>query len=88
MYSYIRFRSNWHNNPHFRGSYSYQTPRAHLRKPSPEVILAEPLSNEAKKDVLCFAGEATHPYYYSTVHGAIETGFREANRIISAMKHE
>lgn len=29
-----------------------------------------------------FAGEATHPYYYSTVHGAIETGYREADRVL------
>lgn len=30
-----------------------------------------------------FAGEATHPYYFSTVHGAILTGWREADRLIS-----
>ncbi|XP_011688273.1 PREDICTED: polyamine oxidase-like [Wasmannia auropunctata] len=28
------------------------------------------------------AGEATHDHYYSTVHGAVETGFREADRLI------
>lgn len=30
-----------------------------------------------------FAGEATHPDYFSTVHGAIESGWREADRILS-----
>lgn len=35
-----------------------------------------------------FAGEATHPHYYGTVHGAIESGFREANRIIGLYKTE
>ena len=28
-----------------------------------------------------FAGEATHSDYFATVHGAIESGLREANRI-------
>ncbi|PSN36046.1 Peroxisomal N(1)-acetyl-spermine/spermidine oxidase [Blattella germanica] len=32
--------------------------------------------------VLLFAGEATHSTHFSTVHGAIETGWREAERII------
>ncbi len=31
---------------------------------------------------LRFAGEATHPHYFSTVHGAIESGWREAEKII------
>lgn len=30
-----------------------------------------------------FAGEATHPCYFSTVHGAVLTGWREADRLIS-----
>jgi hypothetical protein len=35
---------------------------------------------------LLFAGEATHSSYFSTVHGAIETGWREAKRITQFRK--
>lgn len=31
---------------------------------------------------LLFGGEATHPRFYSTTHGALLTGVREANRIV------
>lgn len=72
----------WYTNPHFRGTYSYQTPKINKRNPSVEVILAEPIRNKENKPVLLFAGEATHSHFYSTVHGAIETGYREADRII------
>ncbi|GFW39222.1 spermine oxidase [Trichonephila clavipes] len=36
---------------------------------------------ECVHPVLLFAGEAAHDKYYSTVHGAYETGIREAERI-------
>lgn len=29
-----------------------------------------------------FAGEATSPHHFGAVHGAIETGWREADRIM------
>ena len=32
--------------------------------------------------VLMFAGEATHPTFYSSSHGALLSGQREAKRII------
>ena len=32
--------------------------------------------------VLLFAGEATHDEFYSTTHGAVFTGRREAERIL------
>jgi len=31
---------------------------------------------------LLFGGEATHSSYFSTAHGAIESGWREANKIL------
>ena len=68
--------SHWHSNPLTRGSYSYHTTEGEAASITSET-LAEPVSN------LLFAGEATHEKYFSTVHGAIETGYREADRILN-----
>lgn len=43
--------------------------------------LAKPLVADGREVVL-FAGEATHSCYFSTVHGAVESGWREADRLI------
>ena len=34
---------------------------------------------------LMFAGEATHPSFYSTTHGALLTGYREAQRVLDSL---
>ncbi|XP_015439431.1 PREDICTED: spermine oxidase-like [Dufourea novaeangliae] len=74
-------RSSWYMDEHFRGSYSY-------RSTTTEKLdvwakdLADPILTTDGKPIILFAGEATHDHYYSTVHGAVETGFREADRII------
>lgn len=44
--------------------------------------LARPLTSKSGKTTVLFAGEATHPLFYSSVHGALESGFREAERIV------
>ncbi|EDM06999.1 rCG64359, partial [Rattus norvegicus] len=76
-------RSAWGSNPYFRGSYSYTqvgSSGADVEK------LAKPLpytesSKTAPMQVL-FSGEATHRKYYSTTHGALLSGQREATRLI------
>ncbi|CAD7088581.1 unnamed protein product [Hermetia illucens] len=80
----LRFKpTKWYTNSNFRGSYSYFTLKAEQAGVTP-ADLARPVSrHSAALPVLLFAGEATHESYYSTVHGAIETGWREANRIAS-----
>lgn len=45
-------------------------------------LLAEPILDRQSRPVIQFAGEATNTHYHSTVHGAVESGWREAQRII------
>ncbi|XP_060518708.1 spermine oxidase-like [Cylas formicarius] len=80
-------RSSWYSNPHFRGTYSYESVKGHSSggKRFPDK-LASPLLDDNGVPRVLFAGEATHPYYFSTVHGAIETGYREAERLIDYYK--
>ncbi|KAL9704262.1 hypothetical protein quinque_007780 [Culex quinquefasciatus] len=74
-------RTTWYSNPNFRGSYSFRSMTTDLLNTSAE-HLALPLTNSCGIPVVQFAGEATHSHYYSTVHGAIETGWREADRLV------
>ncbi|GBM24068.1 Spermine oxidase [Araneus ventricosus] len=77
------FRSSWMLDPFSCGSYSYLSVDCEKENVFPH-DLAEPeyaSSPFSKHPVLLFAGEATHDQYYSTVHGAYETGLREAERI-------
>ncbi|GAB5569391.1 spermine oxidase isoform X1 [Prionailurus iriomotensis] len=73
-------RSAWGSNPYFRGSYSYTqvgSSGADVEK------LAKPLPyTESSKLAVLFSGEATHRKYYSTTHGALLSGQREAARLI------
>eukprot|EP00090_Calanus_glacialis_P015575 TRINITY_DN24583_c0_g1_i1.p1 TRINITY_DN24583_c0_g1~~TRINITY_DN24583_c0_g1_i1.p1 ORF type:complete len:418 (-),score=163.35 TRINITY_DN24583_c0_g1_i1:64-1263(-) len=66
--------TTWGGNHLTRGSYSYLTPST---PPNSPAILAEPVGR------VLWAGEATHSTYFSTVHGAVESGRREAVRILN-----
>ncbi|XP_048395420.1 spermine oxidase isoform X2 [Stegostoma tigrinum] len=76
-------RSGWGSNPYIRGSYSYTRVGSSgadvekLAKPLPY-----PKSTKAAPMQILFAGEATHRKYYSTTHGALLSGEREAARLI------
>lgn len=65
--------TRWSEDAYSLGSYSYVPVGSSL---ADNGILAEPLSR------LLFAGEATSDEYPSTVHGAMLTGLREAQRIV------
>lgn len=75
----------WHSNPHFRGSYSHYTLKTVALDASPSKI-AEPINDLNGKPKVQFAGEATSSKYFGNVHGAIETGWREATRLIDLYK--
>lgn len=86
-------RSQWNLEANFLGTYSYQMPIAE-RLNAGRAALAAPLGREQVGDdapavdrpVLQFAGEATSANHYGTVHGAIESGWREADRLIELYK--
>ncbi|XP_043266526.1 uncharacterized protein [Venturia canescens] len=79
-------RSRWFSDPHFRGTYSHRTPES-KGVDSPRAQIAEPIMGQEKPRVM-FAGEATSTHQYSTVHGAISTGWREADRLMKQYGHE
>lgn len=70
------FETSWATEPHSLGAYSHALP-GHA---DDRAVLAAPV--EAR---LFFAGEATHPNYFSTAHGAWESGVRAAEEAISAL---
>ncbi|XP_041983996.1 lysine-specific histone demethylase 1A-like [Aricia agestis] len=76
-------RSTWYSNPYTRGSYTFDDV-GFPQHPNARNILGEPLLDSAGKPKVLFAGEATNPKHYGTVHGASETGFREAQRLLDS----
>ncbi|KAL3285881.1 hypothetical protein HHI36_000401 [Cryptolaemus montrouzieri] len=78
--------TRWFSNSNFCGTYSYETVEASKLQIPLQKVLEQPLTNEQGIPVVLFAGEATHVSQYSTVNGAILSGFREANRIVDIYK--
>jgi monoamine oxidase len=66
--------SRWAHDPFARGSYSHALP-GHA---GDRAILAAPLEGR-----LFFAGEATSPNFFSTAHGALESGQRAAREVLA-----
>jgi monoamine oxidase len=65
--------SRWAHDPFARGSYSHALPgHAGLR-----AVLAAPVDGR-----LFFAGEATSPHFFSTAHGAHDSGERAAKEVM------
>lgn len=67
--------TRWSSDPLAGGSYSTLFRTGNTVNAAN--ILAEPIDKK-----LFFAGEATNPYYYGTVHGAFVSGYRAAEEII------
>lgn len=77
---YVR-RSKWNSNPFFCGSYTNYSLKSDAVGATTEK-LSLPIVNANKLPIIQFAGEATNKHYYSTVHGAVESGWREAQLLI------
>ncbi|WP_411502279.1 FAD-dependent oxidoreductase [Brevibacillus centrosporus] len=67
--------TRWASDPYSLGSYAFHTPHS---TPEDMIALGESVNNR-----LFFAGEATNPDNYASVHGAYLTGLREAKKIMS-----
>lgn len=74
--------TNWSCNKMIKGSYSFPLTGG---KSDDVEELAKGLG-ESLSVRLWMAGEATHEKFYSTMHGAIETGRREAERSITTWR--
>jgi monoamine oxidase len=67
--------SRWAHDPFARGSYSHALP-GHA---GDRAVLAAPIDGR-----LFFAGEATSPNFFSTAHGARDSGARAAGEVVRA----
>jgi monoamine oxidase len=68
--------SRWAHDPFARGSYSHALP-GHAGQ---RAVLAAPVDGR-----LFFAGEATSPNFFSTAHGARDSGERAAQEVLAAL---
>jgi monoamine oxidase len=66
--------TRWAADPYARGSYSFIAAGS---SPDDMTALGEPVGER-----LLFAGEATSPEFFGTVHGAYLSGVREADRVL------
>lgn len=66
--------SRWASDPFARGSYSHALP-GHAED---RAILAAPVDGR-----IFFAGEATSPHFFSTAHGARDSGERAAGEVLA-----
>jgi monoamine oxidase len=71
--------SRWASDPFSRGAYSHALP-GHA---GARAVLATPVD-----DRLFFAGEATSPHFFSTAHGARDSGERAADEVLQMGKRQ
>ena len=69
--------SRWAHDPFARGSYSHALP-GHA---GARAVLAAPVDGR-----LFFAGEATSPEFFTTAHGARDSGERAAGEVVASTK--
>jgi monoamine oxidase len=69
--------TSWGSNPYIRGGYAIARPG---RAKSRDTLTAGDIS-----DRVFLAGEACHPYWFATAHGAYLTGIDRAHRALTAI---
>jgi monoamine oxidase len=69
------YESRWAHDPFARGSYSHALP-GHA---GDRAVLAAPVDGR-----MFFAGEATSPSFFTTAHGARDSGERAAREVLAA----
>mmetsp|Transcript_25666 Transcript_25666/g.53573 ORF Transcript_25666/g.53573 Transcript_25666/m.53573 type:complete len:1204 (+) Transcript_25666:18-3629(+) len=91
------FVSRWGSDPYSRGAFSYVPAGVNgfeeLRAMSTPICDFGPKrtcesKEKPERPLIMFAGEATTPYHPSTMHGAFESGIREAYRLDLALEPE
>ena len=68
--------SHWSRDPFARGAYSHALP-GHADK---RAVLAAPVNGR-----IFFAGEATSPDFFTTAHGAQQSGVRAAREVVGGV---
>lgn len=76
--------SRWNSNELIRGAYSFTSAKTdHIQgweKVLSQLIISD---NQGSKNVIALAGEHCHEKYFSTVHGAFESGIDQARKVIN-----
>lgn len=84
-YAINAFRSNWTTMSNFRGSYSYFSMNSAHHEATAK-RLAEPVVGSNDRRRIFFAGEHTSEYFSGYSNGAVETGFRAAEEVLTYSK--
>ncbi|XP_074600527.1 spermine oxidase-like isoform X2 [Brevipalpus obovatus] len=76
-------RTSWCSNNFIKGSYSNRTKEYEESGMTLDDLIS-PITHteDSEWPLILFAGEATSEKFFSTTHGALESGFREANRLL------
>lgn len=73
------YSSSWNSNKFTRGSYSFTSKQTdHIDEW--ETVLSQPILS--KQNLIVFAGEHCHQKFFSTVHGAFESGIEQAKNVL------
>ncbi|XP_058797804.1 spermine oxidase-like isoform X2 [Phymastichus coffea] len=87
-------KSTWFSNRYVKGGYSHISKKCDIAGISP-ATLAKPIwgtinsyNNIKNFPILMLAGEATHDNYYSTTHGAYDSGVKQAQIFLKHYRTE